>query len=533
MKKIIIIPLLFLLTAFCTGPSFAQDSQKVTALTKKIMEDKSDDQARINLEELKGLYFNDAKFSDFAVLLKSLLPKKNEFAPCINYYIALTRYSQLKYLEEKQSWDEYFSSGNDYRQELSDAAEKAVTSLKATDPLVVYARLILYQFHKDQQDVFAEDALGNLVATVGEYAKTAQDAKPIKEAADKLVSYEEKSKSRELYQLYAQKIISSDIKDEDLAGIASNFYKEGNLELSESIYDAYIERVSKVLPQDKLLTLFSDIAKSFAYKEEGLSDPLYAERLFQKIEDTGGKEAFNEELTYQCALNLEKAKEYKGAAKFYLRALELSPQSSRSPQVNFKLGIISAYVSRNLGEAKGYFEKLAQNERVDSYTLSALYQLGLLSQWQENTASAKDYYNKLLEKAGGNFAQMKALAQERLKEIEEGKPLEYNLKTFLDLSLKEENSLFDMSKVNLKSQPAISPVNKDVALNSSPYLPQSGCLQVELNYLWSGDLGLKKPQNSEANFNTSFSDPGTKVVNLVVVSPSGVTDRSLEMIDIE
>jgi Flp pilus assembly protein TadD len=530
MKRIILTPFLLL---FIAGQVFAQDSQKLTSLTKKVMEAKANDVAASGLEELKGVYYKEAKFSDFVVFLKSLMLKKNSLEPAINYYIALTRYSQLKYLEEKQSWDEYFSSGNDYRQELSDAADKVIASLKAADPMVVHSRLILWQFHKGQQDVFAEDALENLVAAVKEYAQTASDTKPIKEAADTLLSYGEKSKSKELYRLYAQKIITSEVKDEELAGIAANFYKEGNLELSESIYDAYIERAAKVLPQYKLVTLLSDIAKSFAYKSEGLSDPLYAEKIFQKLEDLSGNDVFDEELTYQRALNLEKAKEYKGAGKFYLKALELAPQSPRSPKVNFKLGMISAYVSGNLEEARGYFEKLAQEEKIDSYVLSGLYQLGLLSQWQENNASAKDYYTKLLEKAGVGGVEIKAATEERLKEIEEGRPLEYNLKTFLDLSLKEENSSFNMSKVDLKSQPSISRSNAEIALSSSPYIAQSGCLQVELNYLWSGDLGLKKPQNSEANFSTSFSEPGTKVINLVVVSPSGVTDRSLELIDIE
>jgi hypothetical protein len=103
----------------------------------------------------------------------------------------------------------------------------------------------------------------------------------------------------------------------------------------------------------------------------------------------------------------------------------------------------------------------------------------------------------------------------------------------LDLALKEENSAFNMSKVDLKSQPSTSRINTEIFLGSSTSLPQSGCMQVEVNYLWSGDLGLKKPQNNEASFSTSFSEPGTKVINLVVVSPSGVIDRSLELIDIE
>jgi hypothetical protein len=115
--------------------------------------------------------------------------------------------------------------------------------------------------------------------------------------------------------------------------------------------------------------------------------------------------------------------------------------------------------------------------------------------------------------------------------MNEGKPIEYNLKTFLDLSLKEENAIMDMTKLDLRSNPYR--INKDaqVHVSSTPYIAQSGCMQVELQYLWSGDTGTKKPSLTEAEFNTTYKEPGTKEINLVVVSPTGIIDRNIDLVD--
>jgi len=43
-----------------------------------------------------------------------------------------------------------------------------------------------------------------------------------------------------------------------------------------------------------------------------------------------------------------------------------------------------------------------------------------------------------------------SLARIRLAEIEKSKPMEYNLKMFLDISLKDENKIFNMSKADIQ-----------------------------------------------------------------------------------
>jgi len=522
----------FLLSTFAFR-AFAQEANIVVSLSKRIMEARSCEDARVPLEELKEVYFKEAKFSDFAVFLKSLLAKKKNCEPCINYYTALTRYSQLKYLEEKQAWDEYFAQGNAYRDELAAAAGKAVSGTQPGEPLHIYARLLIWQFHRDQQDSFTEDALTDLMSSVKEYAKAPGDPKPIKEVADKFLSYGEKAKSKELYKIYADKIAASDIKDEALNSIAFDFYKQGNLELAETIYDIYMSRITKSLAKEKAIPLLIDIARLFSCKEEGLQDAFYAEKVFQKIENLGGKESFDQELIYLRAFNLEKAKEYAKAKDNYVDLVGRYPATSHNDEAVFKSGIITTYVLRDILQGKGYFEKLAQKETISPQVISSLYQLGLLSQWEGDGPKAKEHYDKLIGEAAGDFSETVNLAKERLKEIDEGKPIEYNLKTFLDVSLKEENAFFDMTKFDLSSRPYRAKKNGNVNISASSYFVQGGCMQVELQYLWSGHTGTKKPTLAEAAFNTTYTEPGSKEINLVIVSPAGIVDRNIDIADVD
>jgi hypothetical protein len=513
--------------------ALAQDNEKLVSLSKQIIEAKNNEELYAPFEQLKDLYFKDNRYTEFLDFLKSLAAKKNTIEPFINYYIALTRYSQLKHLEEKQIWDEYFSQGNTYRDELTQAAQKAIDTTGPKDTINIYSRLILWQFHKDQQDVFAEDALNNLMNSVTEYLKLNSDLKPVKEIADKLSSYGEKGKSKELYKAYAQKLISSNMTDEALSSAALVFYKEGNLELSKSIYDVYVDRIAKSLPKEKSIPLLIDIAKAFSYKEQGAYDLQYAQELFNLIEQIGGKESLNQELMYLRAFNLEKAKEYSGAKSAYIDLIQRFPADSHADEAIFKIGMINTHILRDVKQGKAYFEQLASRVgQLSPQVISSLYQLGLLSQWESDYTHAKDYYNKLITLAGNNFSDTVTLARDRLKEIEEGKPLEYNLLTFLDVSLKEENKAFDMTKINLVAMPYRPKKDENTSINSTVYAGQSGCMQVELQYLWSGNTGTNKPWANQPAFNTTYALLGTKEINLVVVSPSGIIDRSLDMLDV-
>jgi TolA-binding protein len=511
---------------------YAQDSDKSAALSKQIIGAKSNAELYAPFEELKDSYFKDNKYTEFVESLRALSQQKKALEPFTDYYIALSRYQQLKYLEETQGWDEYFSQGNTYRDELTKAAQNAIDATTINEPLNPYARLILWQFHKDQQDAFAEQALTDLMNSVMEYSKVSADTKPIKEAADKLLSYGEKGKSKELYRIYAEKLAASDIKDDSLAAIASGFYKEGNLDLAESIYNIYLDRITASTPREKLLPVLTDIAREFSYKDQGPSDPVYAEKIFKKIEELAGKKVFDQELMYLRAFNLEKAKEYQKAKDAYIDFLLAFPAATHSDEAVFKVGIINTYILKDKKEGRNYFKELiSKTGTLRPWGISALYQLGLLSQWEDDLTAANDYYNRLIKEAAGKYPQMLARASERLKEIEEGKPMEYGLKTFLDVSLKEEYSALDMSKIDLRTRPYQANKEQAVNISSAVYAAPTGCMEVQLQYLWSGDLGSKKPSNDQSAFATVYTDTGTQVINLVVVSPSGIIDRSLDLVD--
>lgn len=515
-------------------PCFAQGDDKPVLLSKKIIEAKSNEELYGFFEELSNIYFEGNKYAEFIDFLKSLSEKKKNIEPFINYYVGLTRYRQLKYLEEKQIWDEYFSQGNTYRDEITASMQKVIDTAQASEPLRIYARLILWQFHKDQQDVFTDQALTDLMDSAFEYAKTARDTKPLKLAADRLLAYGEKGKSKELYRIYADKTIGSEIKDDELKEIALGSYKEGNLDLAETFYDVYVGRITKNLTPQKTVPLLTDIARQFAYKDRQPNDPLYAEKIFEKIEGLSGEKGFDQDLIYLRAFNLEKAKEYAKAKDWYLKLTDSN--AAFFDKITYKIGIIYTYISGDIKQGKEYFGKLAQKETLSPAGQASLYQLGLLAQWQNDLDKAKEYYNKLIEKAGsikGLLPETATLANERLKEIEEGEPLEYGLRTFLDAALKERNLNLQEKGIGLNCHPYDAKKNEEINIASTSYTSSSGCLQVEIQYLWSGQLGKIKPSADAPSFTTSYSEAGTKEINLVIISPSGIVGANFDLLDIE
>ncbi|MCX5699641.1 MAG: hypothetical protein NTX01_08080 [Candidatus Omnitrophica bacterium] len=486
-----------------------------------------------SFENEKIKYFKENKYSEFINFLDSykIADKLNQ--SCINYYRALARYTQLKYLEDKQSWDDYFANGNIYRDQLVESAQKVISQTDSANCLKAKSRLLLWQFHRDQQDAFAQQALEDLVTEVKVYAKlAAADLDLIKEVADKLLAYEEKSKAREIYKLYVEGLAAQKMTQAQLKSAAAGFYKQGNLELAENIYDIYIEGISKGFTPDKFIPELFEIASLFVYKPSGLYDLAYAEEIYAKIETLGQKNVFNQGTIYLRAFNLEKMNAYKDARKFYLQLTQIYPDTKYFDEAIYKVAMISAYALADLNEARKYFGLLAAKTGFSPHVISAFYQLGLLSQWQGDLVKASSYYDLLLKNAQDKYATIAAQAGERIKEIQENKPLSYNLKIFLDLSFKNDSALSQMNKAELRSASYILEKNQNNIISSSVNMPQSGCNQVELQYLWSGDLGGANPGVTESNFVSAYADSGTKEINLVIVSPAGILDRAFIMVDV-
>ena len=485
-----------------------------------------------SLENEKIEYFKENKYSEFIDFLDNYKTANKLNKSCINYYKAFTRYTQLSYLEEKQSWDDYFANGNNYRDQIVDNAKKVIAETNASNCLRPQSRFLLWQFHRGQQDAFREQALIDLIIDLKAYAGATKDYLFVKNIADSLLSSGEKLKARELYKLYVDKLLEEKITDLELKTIAAGFYKEGNLELAEAVYNIYIERTQKSLSLDKFIQELFEIASMFIYKPTGLFDMVYAENIYERIEELGQKDAFSQEQIYLRAFNLEKMKDYKKAKEFYLQLIQSYADTKYFDEATYKIAMIDAYVLADIKEARSYFEKLTSKLPITPQVISSFYQLGLFSQWEGDLVKAKDYYNALVINSGdvqnSNLSQAKA----RLQEIEENRPLDYNLKTFLDLSFKDAGNSLEMERSELAADDYILEKGQKIAVSSLVNMPESGCNQVELQYLWSGNLGQASLSVTSPGFECSYSDAGTKEINLVLVSTSGIVGRSFIMVDV-
>ncbi|MBU0503775.1 MAG: tetratricopeptide repeat protein [Candidatus Omnitrophota bacterium] len=526
-----------LLSFFITYPLFLNSvfAQETGEIIRNIIDCAQAGTCYSELERLKDLDFKNNNYDNFIQTLKNVSQRKKSLEDYSAYFMALARYHQLKYLEANLAWDEYFSRGDEYRKELSVNLQRAIDRASPQDKVYLYSRLLLWQFFKDQQDPKEEEALNDLIKAVKEYSGASTDAQSLKDIGDKLLVYGYKGKSKEVYRIYVEKITTSDIKDEGLYDIAAVFYKEGNLELAQIIYDVYIGRIIKVLPKEQAISVLIKISGEFIYKDTGFKDPGYAEKIFKRIEELAGISSFSQELMYLRAFNLEKFKDYAGAKDSYQDFIQAYPDSSRYNEAVFKLGIISAYIFRDIAGAKSYLDKISGLASVDPYVISALYQLGMLNQWQGDLTKAKEYYNSLIErsKSNGIFEKEADLAEQRLKEIESGEPLSYNLNILLDVSLKDEYAMLDMSSSSLKSSNYKVKPEDQVSLNLDTYKQESGCSPVALQYIWSGDTGRTPPDLDSAVFNTSYLTAGTKLIGVVIVGPSGVIGKSIDMVDVE
>ncbi|MFA4984148.1 MAG: hypothetical protein WC559_02410 [Candidatus Omnitrophota bacterium] len=550
LSKAVILALFFLVCLPATALALDSQQQKKAGLLVTEINKTKDNAKRYALfNELGELYFNNSDFNGFITALSSVGDGGKESALWSDYYTALARYRQLKYLEENQLWEEYFANQNSWRSQITDSIAKVLGGTTTVDPLRILSRLLLWRFYQDQQDPARELQLSGLMAEAGEYAAAgSSDARVIKTAADELSSYNEKGNARQLYKLYVSKVVSPGEDSGEIKKVALDFYSHGNLELAETVYDTYMERIVgaegvKAVPE------LIEIARQFSYGDNKPGDPFYSEKVFAKIEELAGKGAFDERLMYLRAFNLEKGRDFLAAKDRYRDFADSFPDSPENNEAQYKLGIITTYIMRDISGGRGYFTKLSESDKVSPQAISAIYQLGLLAQWEGKNEEARRYYLALKDKAGDGFKETVGLASERISELDESRPMEYNLKTFIDVSLKPQDAQTDRAKFELSCHPYRSLKNQDVNISSSYYYGDNGCLQPEFQYLWSGHLGayhdtakdssatadtwgLTKPDTAQPAFATQYIHNGSKEVNLVIVSASGVVDRNLDIVDV-
>ncbi|MGB4521227.1 MAG: hypothetical protein WBI28_04785, partial [Candidatus Omnitrophota bacterium] len=95
------------------------------------------------------------------------------------------------------------------------------------------------------------------------------------------------------------------------------------------------------------------------------------------------------------------------------------------------------------------------------------------------------------------------------------------------------STLSGLERIDLRASPYRPKKNSEVNIQATSYLSASGCMQVELQYLWSGETGNTQLSSFAPTFLTQYADSGTKIVYLVVVSPSGVVGTAVEIISVD
>jgi len=155
-----------------------------------------------------------------------------------------------------------------------------------------------------------------------------------------------------------------------------------------------------------------------------------------------------------------------------------------------------------------------------------------LAQWEGDLEKARASYLKLLEKAGGDFSDTTALANARLKEIEENRPMEYNLKMFLQASLGDNFIAQRLAAADLSCRPYRLRPDEQAVAEATPQPAQTGCIPIAFNYLWSGHNGEKEPPADERLLKFSHKYSGTKEINLVIVSPTGIIAYAFDLVDV-
>ncbi|TAN62032.1 hypothetical protein EPN16_02330, partial [bacterium] len=499
--------LISLISGFLLLVSFAfareEDLKKAKKLEALILANPRDARVIQSLDELSEIYFTERQYAPLLEFLRKL-EKVKSLGPCdvpVGYYIGLCRYHQLKYLEEKQEWKEYFDSGNSYRQDLFIETEK-VSALCPRSGFGVRSQALSWLQHKLQNDALQEGSLDKLMEMLSAYAaQEGFDREAVKEAADILSKQGEAALSKTAYSLYARGLLAQEKSAQALLESAGYALKEGNNSLAEIIYDRYVEISMASLAKDNLSEGLIAIIRQFA--ADGWNrgkDPAYAEKIFGVLDEACGKSYFSEELRYLRAYNLQRLKEYARCAEEYELLAKDFPAGGYRDEAEFKLGVIHTYLLGNKEKGASFWRDIIEREPSSlEYKSEALYHQSLLSHYAGDFEAANTGYAKILALISDNpvFLDLSERALERRKEIQEAKPIEYNLKTFLEIAFGSIGAIGG-SGLELDAVPYKMVKAEKASFSAGQPQIQTGCLAPELTYLWSGELGSVIPKPTTA-----------------------------------
>lgn len=539
MKRIIKINIaLVFVFMICTQAIFAQENlDKINSLKDKIKASSTMLEAEPLLSELSDLSAQENKFNELYSFLVSLesndVFNKDAY---LYYYEALARFKQMEYLQENKIWQELFDNKNTYISIFNSALEKAEELNAGANSLALKLKFIKAQFNKEDENL-SINTLEDLYNLAKQYAEVNNDVNVVREIADELLKDKQTTYARKLYNVYVNKLSESDISKEDLVKIADEFLKENNIDLAVSLYDAYLDKLANSSDdKDAVMKRMFEIADKFRHIGwQDAQDPFFAEKIYDRINTLYNIQAFDEISQYKRAYNLERIKEFDLCLQEYLKLTDSFPQYKDKDRIYFRIGVINAYIFGRIDEARKYFQKIKDEFPQSQDYFNSLYHLGLLDHWQNNLEKAKEFYKEILDKTKDltQKPEITKMAEARLKEIEEIKPIEYNLRTFLEAVLEERPEEIPYLQLELYVKDAKAYLDENLKYYVNSYMTETGCLQEDFTYLWSGNLGRNQNPFNQFEFETDYQDNlGTKVVNVVLVGPSGIVGGTIEMADI-
>ncbi|MDD5617737.1 MAG: tetratricopeptide repeat protein [Candidatus Omnitrophica bacterium] len=535
-KNNIILVFIFML---CAQAIFAQENlDKINSLKDKIKASPAMLEAEPLFSELSDLSAEENQFNELYGFLVSL--ESNDVfnkEAYLYYYEALTRFKQMEYLQKNKIWQELFDNKNTYISIFNNALEKAEKLNTETNSLALRLKFIKAQFNKEDENL-SINTLEDLYNLARQYAEANSDVNVVKEIADNLLKDKQTTYARKLYNVYVNKLSESDISKEDLVKIADEFLKENNIDLAVSLYDVYLDKLANSSDdKDAIIKRMFEIADKFRHTGwQDAQDPFFAEKIYDRI-NTLNIQAFDEISQYKRAYNLERIKEFDLCLQEYLKLVDTFPQYKDKDRIYFRIGVINAYIFGRIDEARKYFQKIVDEFPQSQDYFNSLYHLALLDHWQNNLEKAKELYKIILDKTKDytQKPEITKMAQARLNEIEEIKPIEYNLRTFLEAVLVERERLEKIPYLQLELyvKDAKAYLDENVRYYVNSYMTETGCLQEDFTYLWSGNLGRNQNPFNKFEFETDYQDDlGTKVVNVVLVGPNGIVGGTIEMADI-
>ena len=309
------------------------------------------------------------------------------------------------------------------------------------------------------------------------------------------------------------------VQEVTVTSIVKKFISENEIDLAHIAADAYLDKFS-VKEQLTGKADLLDLAGIFLANK----DAVFAEKAFLALEKFYGVDAFNEDSLYTRAFNLEGIRDYESAYKYFK---EIGTSKSF-----FHQALIKAYCLHEANTAKEIFAKLGAQEGSSPESITSLYHLGLINQWQGNLAQAKEAYLKVKEKIGSIYPYLEGQVLLRLAELEKNAPIEYKLKNFLDLALNEDSGVFGSSQVEIGLSTSKLKLKESLKVSTNIYTEPTGCMPIEKTFLWSGNLGVASPENQENKFDTSYEEPGIQIIYLVVASQSNNFERAVAFLEV-